>query len=192
MFDGTYAIRNSTFDHVRRYNFGSTHRGHRVNTAIAAGAGSRFQRRCRHKSVPARRRPGSHWQVFVHRFTPPAIVDPKYTRFRHAFQMAQVLLDRCLPIRKKMVRVQFIGHVKVGTGGRAMWLSRLGTLSITAIQGALAADAMEDHSLVRLELKIREVVVQFEPQAPITALELRNGIVRVPLQVEHVNVGRTS
>ena len=73
-----------------------------------------------------------------------------------------------------------------------MWLSRLGTLSITAIQGARAADAMEDHSLVRLELKNREVVVQFEPQAPITALELRNGIVRVPLQVEQVNVRRTS
>ena len=73
-----------------------------------------------------------------------------------------------------------------------MWLSRLGTLSITAIQGALAADAMEDHSVVRLELKSREVIVQFEPQAPITALELRNGIVRFPLQVEHVNVSKTS
>jgi len=58
----------------------------------------------------------------------------------------------------------------------------LGTLSITAIQGALAAEALEAHSLVRLESKDCEVVVQFEPQAPITEFELRNGIVRVPQQ----------
>jgi|GEM_PF-5710981 len=61
-----------------------------------------------------------------------------------------------------------------------MWLSRLGTLSITAIQGALAADALENHSLVPVESKCREVVVQFEPQTPITAFELRYGIVRLP------------
>lgn len=62
-----------------------------------------------------------------------------------------------------------------------MWLSRLGTLSITAIQGALAVDTLEEHPHVRPEAKTRQVIVQFEPRPPITEFELRNGIVRIPL-----------
>jgi hypothetical protein len=72
-----------------------------------------------------------------------------------------------------------------------MWLSRLGTLSITAIQGALAADTLEDHSPIRPEMKGREVVVHYEPQAPITEFELRNGIVRVPLRTTPPETGNS-
>lgn len=59
-----------------------------------------------------------------------------------------------------------------------LW-SRLGTIGLSAIQGSLEADAVLDHAAIRVSNKTESAIVQFEPQAPITASDIRNGIVRI-------------
>jgi hypothetical protein len=58
-----------------------------------------------------------------------------------------------------------------------MLFSRLGTIGLSVIQASLEADAMVDNHAIRAGSKKETVIVLFEPQAPITALDIRNGLV---------------